>query len=316
MSVKKNEGFGSSGAYYQYMRQIFLKSLIICSILVLPLGTGMAAGNASELVRLPQPHRFNLDFPGGSAQELIATISAASGNPVNAFIPEDADQFTMPPLKYYNITVTDVLASLRYRDRVFNDKGSYDVGYEWSFRNNIWVLNVETVPDFPPQDLVSYKVKPFSVASLMEVYTIDAITTTIDSAWKLNGASEQNEIMFHPETKILLVKCSHEDMTVMEEVLKTLESTFDRTIEAPQQVRITILGDVNKPGNYVISKGSGLIDALAEAGGETRTANIRVITLKNSEGTTTVNLKEIISGHIEDIELQSGTTIYVPERII
>ncbi|MEM1223578.1 MAG: hypothetical protein AAGH40_12550 [Verrucomicrobiota bacterium] len=292
------------------MRQIFLQSLNAYLFLILSSGALLGTEEKSNI------DRFNLDFPGGSAQELIAAISAASGTPVNAFIPEDADQFTMPPLKYYNITVSDILLSLRYSGHAFYKSQSFSVGYDWSFRNNIWVLDVQAVPDLPPQDLGSFRVEPFSIAALMEVYTIDAITTTIDSAWKLNGASDQNELMFHPETKILLVKCRYGDMEVTREVLGTLDDTLVKKIEASRYVKVAVMGAVNMPGNYIISKGRGLIDALAEAGGETRLGNIRSITLKNSEGTTTVNLEKIISGHIEDIELQSGTTIYVPERVI
>ena len=176
-------------------------------------------------------------------------------------------------------------------------------------------MNVEWPPLAPEtEDETVYKVKPFSVGKFLEQYTIDAITTTIDSAWRLNGASEENQLMFHPETKILLVKCSTGDMDVMEQVLNTLHEAIPEK-KPVTMIEVNVLGQVNKPGNYSVPFGSRLTQAIAEAGGEKQTGDTRKISFKTSSGTQKVNLREIINGNEADIKLYGGETIFVPERI-
>jgi len=56
--------------------------------------------------------KFNLDFPGGTPQELVAAIQKATGKPLNAIIPpEDAD-LQLPPLKMNNIDSPQLFVAL------------------------------------------------------------------------------------------------------------------------------------------------------------------------------------------------------------
>lgn len=274
--------------------------------------------------------RFDLDFSGGSAQELIAALSEASGTRVNALIPAASDQFEMPALKFYHITVAEVLTSLSYRESVpviHNPRDSLktsiqyrDIGYQWTFANNIWTMNVDALT--PGVVLpINYVVHSFSIGGLLDTYTIDAITTTIDSAWKLNEASEENKIMFHPETKILLVKCPEYDMNILTQVLNTLYETIPKMEEKATKIKVSVLGEVRNPGNYVLAKGAKLTDAIAEAGGTSRMGNLKAVTLKlpnekNQTRLREVNLSQILQGDSENIELTDGATIVVPERVI
>lgn len=277
--------------------------------------------------------RFYINFPGGSAQELIAALGEASGSPVNAFIPEAAQHFTMPAFEYHNVTTKEALVAIRYNAEMpvvtRTSSGNrniqyYSIGYSWRLVNNIWVLDVSWRPPSVPEEQ-DFEVLPFSISKLLEVYTIDAITTTIDSAWKLNGASEQNEIMFHPETKILLVKCPEHDMKVMQEVLKTLYDTLptkkqqDDVEEDIEKVRVSVLGSVNKPGVYILEEGATLTDVIAIAGGESRMGNVKKISVKTAEPNVTVNevnFSMILRGQVENIKMQDGSTVFVPERVL
>jgi hypothetical protein len=182
--------------------------------------------------------RFNIDFPGGTPRELIAALNEASGTPVNAFIPETVHAFTMPPMKYYNVSVSEVLKPLQGRQviNVAEERGSresdiQEISYRWSSSDNIWRMEVQDIYPSPPTQFI---VAPFNVSHLLEAYTIDDITTTIDSAWKLNRAPKENEIMFHPETKIILVKCPAEDMQVLSSVLDTLRVALIEASKAPK----------------------------------------------------------------------------------
>lgn len=83
--------------------------------------------------------------------------------------------------------------------------------------------------------------------------------------------------------------------------------------------RITVLGQVQKPGSFPLSPGITLLQAISLAGGFNSIAkrdNV-VLTRKNKNKTQTVNIdvEEITDGNSPDIPLQSGDSIYVNERI-
>lgn len=90
-------------------------------------------------------------------------------------------------------------------------------------------------------------------------------------------------------------------------------------IKAYNSKRVTVLGQVQKPGSFPLSPGLTLIQAISQAGGLNSIADkddIR-LTRKTKEGsrTVTVDVKAISQGTQPDIPLQAGDQIYVPERV-
>lgn len=83
--------------------------------------------------------------------------------------------------------------------------------------------------------------------------------------------------------------------------------------------RITVLGQVSKPGTFPYTPGLTLIQALSQAGGLTGLANLdRVnLTRRTAAGSQTVVVAvgQIMEGRAADIPLQSGDRIFVHERI-
>lgn len=83
--------------------------------------------------------------------------------------------------------------------------------------------------------------------------------------------------------------------------------------------RLTILGQVVKPGTYPYTTGLTLIQAISQAGGLTGLSNLdRVnLTRRTSDGSRTVVLSigPIMEGRAADIPLQSGDRIFIHERI-
>ena len=76
----------------------------------------------------------------------------------------------------------------------------------------------------------------------------------------------------------------------------------------------------NRPARVALPKGSGLLDALASAGGFTRTANPgNILVIHKGTGakpeTVKVNLKPIVTGVTKDIMLKDGDTVVVGEAI-
>jgi len=83
--------------------------------------------------------------------------------------------------------------------------------------------------------------------------------------------------------------------------------------------RVTIMGQVSKPGTFPYTTGLTLIQALSQAGGLTGIANLdRVnLTRRVSGGSRTVviSIGTIMEGRSADIPLQSGDRIFVHERL-
>lgn len=84
--------------------------------------------------------------------------------------------------------------------------------------------------------------------------------------------------------------------------------------------RITLLGEVQKPGSFPVSPGLTLIQAVSMAGGLTSIANKEQVRLTRigKDGTTNtvvLDVTAITEGDSPDIPLQPGDRIYVKERI-
>lgn len=82
--------------------------------------------------------------------------------------------------------------------------------------------------------------------------------------------------------------------------------------------RVTVLGQVQKPGSFPLTPGLTLIQVLSLAGGFNSIAAGQVnLTRKVKSGSTTasVSIDAITDGRAQDIPLQAGDQIYVRERV-
>lgn len=83
--------------------------------------------------------------------------------------------------------------------------------------------------------------------------------------------------------------------------------------------RITIMGQVAKPGTFPYTTGMTLIQALSQAGGLTGIANLNKVNLtrRTAGGSRTVVIAvgTIMEGRSADVPLQSGDRIFVHERL-
>jgi polysaccharide export outer membrane protein len=86
----------------------------------------------------------------------------------------------------------------------------------------------------------------------------------------------------------------------------------------PRASLVYVLGDVGRPGGFLMQNGGRMtiLQAVALAGGQTRTASLnqaRLIHKTDSGYTDThIALKQIMNGHEPDMELQAEDILYVP----
>jgi polysaccharide export outer membrane protein len=90
------------------------------------------------------------------------------------------------------------------------------------------------------------------------------------------------------------------------------------SIEARVRRTVTVLGQAQNPGVFElpVDRQLTLVEAVGMAGGATRIANLKKLTLKRSDGRVlTINLKDITSGRAADIPLRDGDVLSIPESI-
>jgi hypothetical protein len=193
--------------------------------------------NGSPQNEPPALTKFNLDFPGGTPKELVAAIEKAMGKPLNAIIPtEDAD-LQMPPLKMNDVVVPQLFAALEATSRktVAVSTGTFGNSYstftgDYGFKTadspltdaSIWYFHAEK-PSLPP--LVStqkicqfYALTPY----LDKGFTVDDVTTAIQTGWKMSGETSPPELNYHKETKLLIAYGEPAKLQTIDSVLRTL----------------------------------------------------------------------------------------------
>jgi polysaccharide export outer membrane protein len=90
-------------------------------------------------------------------------------------------------------------------------------------------------------------------------------------------------------------------------------------VRAYNSKKITVLGQVQKPGSMPFAQGLSLIQAISMAGGFNAIAKRDQVNLtrktKSGSETVVLSVDSIIEGSSPDIPLQAGDQIYVHERV-
>jgi len=191
--------------------------------------------------------KFNLDFPGGTPKELVAAIEKATGKPLNAIIPDETADTKIPALKMSNVDVPRLFnavvnMSYKYAPRNFGGGGGgggfgsqpRDVVSSYGFEtrdgnisdDSIWYFFVYKAPTQqdppPPQKICQfYSLSPY----LDRGFTVDDITTAIQTGWKMAGVTPTPELNYHKETRMLIAFGEPNNLQTIQQVLQTLPAT-------------------------------------------------------------------------------------------
>ncbi|MES2475364.1 MAG: polysaccharide biosynthesis/export family protein [Verrucomicrobiota bacterium] len=89
------------------------------------------------------------------------------------------------------------------------------------------------------------------------------------------------------------------------------------SIEARIRRTVTVLGQAQRPGVFElpVHRELTLVEAIGMAGGVTRIANSRKISLKRGGRVSLINLSEITRGTGKDIPLRDGDVVNIPESL-
>ena len=194
-------------------------------------------GQASALTK------FSLDFPGGPPVLLVKAIEKALGKPLNVIIPTEAAQEDLPPLKMNDVVVPQLFAALEVASR---KTVAYSTGFgggysqmttEYGFKTadgpltdaSIWTFHAEK-PSMPPLISTEKICAYYSLAPYLDRgFTVDDITTAIQTGWKMAGDSVTPELNYHKETKMLIAYGEPKKLDDISKVLNALPSVNAET---------------------------------------------------------------------------------------
>ncbi|MEO7299755.1 MAG: hypothetical protein ABI042_14405 [Verrucomicrobiota bacterium] len=197
-----------------------------------------AAPSAPSTSDKLEPLKFDLDFPGGTPQQLVDTIVKQSGRPLNAIIPDEFADTKLPALKMREITVPALfdallMASLKTVKYV---TGTYSAGtgqtteqYQqkrtsFGFSRSkgedaVWYFSREGVDEpTPERDVCRF----YQLGPDLEKYKIEDITTAIKTGWQLLNIKSPPTLKFHSETKLLIAVGHAGDLQTIDSVLQEL----------------------------------------------------------------------------------------------
>jgi len=204
--------------------------------------------------------RFDLDFPGGTPAELAAAISKAMGKHLNLVIPTEQADAKIMPIKFDNVTVRDVFAAIGLaseHEEAFSsgiggpaqltvvkmtfspcspDKSPYSDETVWAFRYdrpNKEIVALMVPPKTPPPQICRY----FQLAPYLENYSIEDITTAIQTGWKMAKVDPIPQLSFHKETSLLIAVGTEASVNQIPDVLNALRLDRGPAIEKVERLR-------------------------------------------------------------------------------
>lgn len=194
----------------------------------------------------PKLATFDLDFPGGTPAQLVEAIEKATGKPLNVIIPTDGADTQLPPLKMNDVNVAQLFQALekaslkevRYvsstiyfaagpqqQYSTFESYYSFTTEANPPMDNSIWYFHADKPPQppaVPTKEVCKfYQLQPY----LDHGFTVDDITTAIQTGWKMAGITSPPELNYHKETNLLIACGNVDDLDTIQKVLDTLPKT-------------------------------------------------------------------------------------------
>ncbi len=193
---------------------------------------------------------FDLNFPGGEPRELVAAIQKAMGRPLNVIIPDEYADIKLPALKMSNVNVQQLFSALQQASHKSQavESGNYyggtsgggyrsvqvvttSYGFQSGPGSNlsddtIWYFYAEK-PVLPPVAAQTENkiCKFYSLTPYLERhFTVDDITTAIETGWKMLGESSPPKISFHKDTKLLIAVGEPNKLEIIDAALKALQA--------------------------------------------------------------------------------------------
>ena len=197
-----------------------------------------AEGESNEPT--PSLTKFDLDFPGGTPQQLVTAIEKSSGKPLNAIVPTEFNDVEIPPLRMRAVNVAELFDALGkasqktllyatgvsdYGPGMPSNRVMQSFNSTYGFRTDgtprdesVWYFYYSKLPKTPEPRICRF----WQLAPYLDTYNVDDITTAVQTGYKMLG-EEAPKINFHKDTKLLIAVGEANQLNLVDSVLKQLQ---------------------------------------------------------------------------------------------
>jgi len=215
---------------------------------LLAVGSALAADQAAATDPKPPPPerppdsltKFDLDFKGGHPQDLIAAIQKVTGKSLNVLIPDGYANVTLPELKMKNVNAEQLFNALseasRKTEYMKNRDGTYSTfssGYGFHPSGGfladatIWSFYVQKPKIPPPSKICRF----YALGSYLDWgLSIDDITTAIKTGAKMLEETDEPNLSFHKDTRLLIAVGEPAKLDTIDSVLKALQPPANASV--------------------------------------------------------------------------------------
>lgn len=237
-----------------------LKRYFVLAIFLVASAAPVFSQNAQggQRSRTPQPAaggegekdlpRFDLNFPGGTPQDLVDAIRKEIGT-LNAIIPEKDRNVRLPSFQVNSVNVAELFRAMQMASQGFvtYQTGSVEVGggkrsvlqqasVSHGFqtqgvptRDSVWFFSSNgTIPMQDPTVCRFYQLAPY-----LGTVKVDDITTAVQAGWKMLGESQIPQLNYHEDTKLLIAVGPQQKLEMIDAVLAELAKAKSET--APKE---------------------------------------------------------------------------------
>jgi len=185
----------------------------------------------------PTQTQFSIDFHGGSPTELVKVIEKSMGKPINVIINKEDENIEIPPLKMDSVCLSQLFGALEAASRktVAVAGNGFSMSYNqvtssYGFKSDqqnpndssVWYFHVEK-PSLPPVVATQKTCRFYNLSPYLDRgFTVDDITTAIQTGWKMSGETVLPELNYHKETKLLIAYGEPTKLQTITDVLQTL----------------------------------------------------------------------------------------------
>jgi hypothetical protein len=177
----------------------------------------------------PNEPRFDIEFPGGGSEDLVAVIEKASKSRQNIVIHPECRGAEIPQFRLQDVSVSQIFTTLNSLEEPEFNRGVWrpvpvDGGEIWTltkYNKNIYT-GFGAMPAQPQRPRI---VKVFNLTHYLEAFKVEDITTAVEGAWNLlgnDGSGAPPNIKYHKDTKLLIVVGTDTEMNVVSDVLQQL----------------------------------------------------------------------------------------------
>ncbi len=316
-------------------------------------GGGGATSSVLELVTnvpvalapSPPPLIREINFDGGPVRLLIDRLALAGRQaqpplpPLNVIVADEMRDEDVPKFQLRNVTYADVFEAL-------NLLTAQRSPTRWQLSSSsggdpVWVLTAPPTPPWidpltgiphnnsgPVQHCEIYQLQRY-----LAKYNVDDITTAIHTAWDMVALGAGAQLKYHKDTSLLIAVGRPDQLEIISRVLRSLDEGLASTnsvpsvstsqlhssndSEATSQGHVFVNGAVKNPGALVLRPDEHLdiLGAIARAGGFGPRADEKIRLMRTGGQNRTIRVEDAKKGSRENVILQPGDILEVPEKL-